>query len=239
MAFSQVPGIEPDTGSDLFMKRTLFSLLFVGVLIANTIPVSAQPHFSEPYDDHAFDRPPAPPPAPGVVVVESRPVVAVYYGPFEYLTDRFLDLCDVARIKVGAGGFGVNARATTLVQLGAVFTQGTYVGWERRSIGVWQEDRFAGGFSAAYQTTITTTFMQGNEFADPTSDWNRLFLDRGYVRNGTNLFDDGRNRPLSVAAEVHLGIGVDVAVYPEELIDFVLGIFTVDILADDLVNIPY
>ena len=33
---------------------------------------------------------------------------------------------------------------------------------------------------------------------------------------------------------MHLLLGVDVAVYPEELVDFVLGIFTVDILRDDL-----
>jgi len=149
-----------------------------------------------------------------------------------YVRDRALDFIDILRIKLQFGGIGAAARVTSLVQLGVVFTNGPAFGLERRAFGTWYEYKFAAGLSMAYQTDIETSYIWGNEFADPMSAWNQM-APRGYVRNGS-YWDDGRDRPFSIAAEAHLLIGADVAVYPEELLDFVLGFFTIDILQDDL-----
>lgn len=150
-----------------------------------------------------------------------------------YVQDRILDFTDFLRLKIGFGGIGFNARATTLVQVGAVYTDGVYAGFERRAVGVWREERYAGGLGPFYQTDIITTYYAGNEFADPLSPWNEVNPRRGYVRNDVG-WDDLRWRFLSVGAEVHLGVGVDVAVYVDEVFDFLFGFFMIDFLEDDL-----
>lgn len=149
-----------------------------------------------------------------------------------YMRDRALDFIDILRLKFHAGSFGVAARATTIAQIGLVYTDGPAFGLERRAFGSWWESRFAAGISAAYTTSINTHYAWGNEFADPMGAWNQMFH-RGYIRSG-DYWDDGRDRPLSIGAEAHFLIGVDGAVYPEEIADFILGIFTIDILEDDL-----
>jgi hypothetical protein len=149
-----------------------------------------------------------------------------------YVRDRALDFIDIVRFKLHAGSIGASVRATTLIQIGFVHTNGPVFGLERRAFGSWHEYRTSGGVSAAYQTDIETFYVWGNEFADPTSAWNNFFH-RGVIRNGS-YWDDGRDRPFSIGAEAHLGIGLDIGFYPGELLDFVLGIFTLDIMQDDL-----
>jgi hypothetical protein len=159
-------------------------------------------------------------------------------GPLLYLQDRFLDMADFLRLKIGVGGFGFNARGTALAQIGMVYTNGVFMGFDRRAWGIWREERYAWGFSLAYHTEIATTYYAGNEFADPLSPWNDLNPRRGYIRNDEG-WDDLRWRPFSAGAEVHFGIGVDVALYPEEVLDFVFGFFLIDFLHDDLANLEY
>ncbi|MFH0794050.1 MAG: hypothetical protein V2A74_08465 [bacterium] len=153
-----------------------------------------------------------------------------------YLRDRCLDFLDIFRVKVDAGAnVGAYAKATAIAQLGAVYTEGGTAGLERRAIGNWYENRLQYGISMAEVDEIETGFNNGNEFADPDSAWSKR-VDPKIVRNGVFYGDDGRDRFFAISAEVHLGLGVDVAIYPEELFDFIVGIFGVDIFYEDDVS---
>lgn len=221
----------------------ILTCLFVGCSLLLAAPALPADNFWEPYDDTVFDRPPGEPrhevrrdgrhdgPRRDQQTYEIRRP----RNPFlAYWQDRFLDFQDLFRFRVGFGGFGFHARVTSLAQVGFLYTNGYYFGMDRRAWGAWHEERFAAGVSVAFMTEITSTYRSGNEFANPNTDWNRLYPHRGYARNG-EYFDDGRWRFLSIAAELHLGIiGVDVAFYPDELFDFFLGFGMIDIFGDDL-----
>jgi hypothetical protein len=226
------------------MNRLLTIALVAGSLLFAAAPAAAQGDgYWEPYDDHAFDREPGErkdnrdgrdphqrrgPEGPTYEISRPRSRFLAYWQ------DRFYDIQDLIRLRVGMGGFGFHARVTAAAQVGFLYQNGYMFGIDRRAMGVWHEERFQAGLSFATMTEITTSYRAGNEFADPTSDWNALYPRRGYVRNG-EFFDDGRWRYLSCAAELHLGIiGLDVAVYPEELVDFILGFGMIDIFGDDL-----
>lgn len=160
-----------------------------------------------------------------------------------YFQDRANDFLDIFRFRLSAAreakGFGFHIRATCLAQVGALYFDGEHFGMDRRAIGVWREKRFAGGLSAVYFTDVTNDIVYGNRFTDVDDVWSEA-QERGIVRNNI-YWDDGRNHPFSIGAEVQLGIlpGVDIGVYPTELVDFVVGIFTLDPWGDDLMRIEY
>ena len=160
-----------------------------------------------------------------------------------YFQDRANDFLDIFRVRLSAArqakGFGFHIRATCVAQAGALYFEGEHFGLDRRAIGVWREKRFAGGLSAMYFTDITNDIVYGNRFTDVDDVWSET-QERGIVRNNI-YWDDGRNHPFSIGAEVQLGIlpGVDIGLYPTELVDFVVGIFTLDPWDDDLMRIEY
>lgn len=153
-----------------------------------------------------------------------------------YCADRGNDLLDVLRIRGGAPdggkGGGLKARVTSLAQVGYVYFDGTYAGMDRRGIGVVDERRREGGVSLAYGSYNNMEPRHGNFFLKTDTPWSML-EDRRLLRN-LPYWDDGRKRFLSVGAEVATPlVALDLGVYPEEALDFVLGFTTIDIFNDD------
>ena len=153
-----------------------------------------------------------------------------------YCADRGNDLMDVLRIRGGAPdggkGGGIKARVTSLAQVGYVYFDGTYAGMDRRGIGVVDERRREGGVSLLYGSYNNMEPRTGNFFLKTDTPWS-LLEDRRLLRN-LPYWDDGRKRFLSVGAEVAAPLAaVDLGVYPEEALDFVLGFTTIDIFNDD------
>lgn len=153
-----------------------------------------------------------------------------------YCKDRFHDGLDIFRLRAGfpndGKGVGVKARVTTLAQVGYVFFNGTYAGLDRRGVGVVDERRREYGISALYGSYNEMVPVYGNGFLKANSDWSEV-EDRRILRNLPH-WDDGRQRYLSVGAEVATPLlALDAGVYPEEVLDFALGFLTLDIYNDD------
>jgi len=153
-----------------------------------------------------------------------------------YCKDRFHDTLDLFRLRAGfprdGKAIGLKARVTSLAQVGYVAFDGTYVGLDRRGVGIVDERRREAGVSVAYGSYNEMEPTFGNGFLKSNSDWS-VVEDRRILRN-LPYWDDGRQRHLSVGAEVATPLfALDVGVYPEEALDFVLGIFAIDIFNDD------
>ncbi|CAN5346782.1 hypothetical protein BH09SUM1_BH09SUM1_32320 [soil metagenome] len=153
-----------------------------------------------------------------------------------YGADRGNDLLDIFRIRGGYAhkgkGAGIKARVTSLAQIGYVWFDGRYYGIERRGIGAVDEHRREGGVSLAYGSWNEMQAVAGNIFLKANTDWSEI-EDRRILRN-LPYWDDGRKRFFSVGAEVATPLlAVDLGVYPEEALDFVIGFTTIDIFNDD------
>ncbi len=162
-----------------------------------------------------------------------------YANPvLKYCRDRTYDFLDIFRLRLSAPkqaqGVGFHVRATSLAQVGVVHFAGEHFGIDRRAIGTWREQRTEGGFSLLYFSDIENDILWGNRFTDLGTSWSQV-VERGIVRNNV-YWDDGRHHPFSVGAELQVGLlpGIDVGLYPQEAIDFLLGFFTLDPWDDDL-----
>lgn len=159
-----------------------------------------------------------------------------FKGVGTYFQDRGNDLLDVFRLRVGAPAngraIGAKARATSLVQAGYVSFEGTYVGLDRRGVGIVDERRRESGVSLLYGSFNEMEPRWGNGFLKANTEWSKA-QDRRILRNLPH-WDDGRRRPLSLGAELALPIfAIDVGLYPEELLDFATGWLAIDLFADD------
>ena len=159
-----------------------------------------------------------------------------------YVRDRAFDLTDIFRFKVsvpeGNKSLGFHVKATSLAQVGLLHHDGHSVGMDRRVMGVWDETRTLYGVSLLTWTDIWRERVDGNQFADPNTPW-ALYARRSVVRAERNHWDDGRRSPLGLGMELHTAIlpGFDFGFYPLEVIDFVGGVFLLDIRRDDLARV--
>jgi hypothetical protein len=122
-----------------------------------------------------------------------------------YLPNRVLDLFDVVRLGVNAGpGFGAQAKATDAAQ--AMYLS-------RTSVGV--------GLQGLRHPPVHAG-VEGALGAGPLGE--DVTAGLGWYHSSTD-----------VRVEVHPAIvGAHVAVDPVEIVDFLLGLFTVDLRDDDL-----
>ncbi len=160
----------------------------------------------------------------------------VLSGPWTYVKDRFNDGLDIFRLRAGfpddGKGLGAKVRVTSLAQAGYIFFRGTYVGLDRRGVGVVNERRREGGVSLLYGSRNRMVPIAGNSYLKGNTDWSEI-EDRRIIRNLPH-WDDGRQRHLSIGAEVATPLfGLDVGLYPEEILDFALGFLIIDIYNDD------
>ena len=173
-----------------------------------------------------------------LVVMIFMAAVSAQANILGYFRDRGADFLDLFLLRISAPrripSIGFRARATALAQIGAIYFEGEHFGMDRRGIGVWRERRIQGGLSLLFFTSVQNDVIWGNYFLEENTPWMN-FEERGLVRNDI-CWDDGRKDFFSINAEVQLVFlpGLEAGVYPIELIDFVMGFFTLDPKNDDL-----
>jgi len=162
-------------------------------------------------------------------------------GIVSYFRDRGADFLDIFLFRIsaprGARGIGFRARATALAQVGAVYFEGEHFGIDRRGIGVWEERRKQGGISLLSFSSVENEIVWGNYFLKQDTPWMR-FQERGLIRNDV-YWDDGRKHFFSVSAEIQPSIlpGFEIGIYPVEILDFAVGLLTLDPQNDDLARV--
>jgi hypothetical protein len=144
----------------------------------------------------------------------------------QYFLHRFLDLVDIIDFSVGAGpGFLINVRATKLAQAVGGISDSWRVGFRGRSAGVWRETRRECGISLLYYQKVKRERITG---------WVESFRADEMDLDTADVYGGDKDRSFfGVGATIHAGILVDVNVRPMQAVDFVFGLFTIDVLDDD------
>ncbi|MBI4614579.1 MAG: hypothetical protein HY720_13295 [Planctomycetes bacterium] len=150
-------------------------------------------------------------------------------GPGGYFIGRCLDFADLLGLSVMYGvGLDVNARASKIAQVGAGWYDAhRRLGFIGRYPGYWSEERAEGGISLLYGHWLERRDLNG-----PITKYHPV----GFFPRGQNWdIQNGKDRTIDeVGGTAFAGfLGVDVHHRPVELIDFILGWFTVDIMDDD------
>ncbi|MCK6474647.1 MAG: hypothetical protein L6R28_23250 [Planctomycetes bacterium] len=143
-----------------------------------------------------------------------------------YFLHRFFDLMDIIDFSLGAGpGFLVNVRATKLAQFGGGYSKSWRVGMRGRSVGFWKEKRTEAGISLLYYQKMERERITG---------WVESIRAEEMDLDTAEVYGGDKDRSFTgVGFTVHAGILVDVNVRPMQAADFVLGLFTIDVLEDD------
>lgn len=143
-----------------------------------------------------------------------------------YFLSRWYDLIDIVDFSIGAGpGFLVNVRLTKLAQIGGGWSDSRRIGFRGRSAGVWREIRKEVGVSLLYYQKIEREKIAG---------WVETMRVEKMDLDTSDVYADNNDRSfLGVGATVHVGVLVDVNARPMQAVDFVLGLFTIDVLDDD------
>jgi hypothetical protein len=144
----------------------------------------------------------------------------------DYFLHRFLDLVDIIDFSIGAGpGFLINVRATKLAQAVGGISDSWRIGFRGRSAGVWREKRRECGVSLLYYQKVQRERITG---------WVESFRADEMDLDTADVYGGDKDRAFTgIGATIHVGILVDVNVQPMQAVDFILGIFTIDVLDDD------
>ncbi len=150
-----------------------------------------------------------------------------------YVWARVRDVGDIVTLKLGWGNhrsIGFQAKATSLVQVGA----GNFEGWvfavDRGCVGTMKEAEMELGISVFYLGWIARQVVWETEDAERR---NVFFGDIGEKKEITleemRMYDDENSHPLQVGAQVQLPVlpKVELFVNLGEIPDFVLGIFNI------------
>ena len=133
---------------------------------------------------------------------------------------------DIVDFSLGAGpGFLIHVRATKLAQAIGGWSDSWRVGFRGRSVGVWREKRREAGVSLLYYQKVERERITG---------WVESMRADAMDLDTAEVYGGDKDRSfLGCGVTIHAGILVDVNVRPMQAVDFVLGLFTIDILDDD------
>lgn len=150
-------------------------------------------------------------------------------GPGGYFIARGLDFCDLLGFSVMYGvGLDVNARASKMFQVGAGWYDAhRRLGFIGRYPGYWSEERAEGGISLLYGH-----WLERHDLNGPV----KMYHPVGFFPRGNNWdIQNGKDRTIDeVGGTVFAGFfGVDAHHRPVELVDFIFGWFTLDVMSDD------
>jgi hypothetical protein len=153
-----------------------------------------------------------------------------------YTTDRLNDLTDVCQAKVVLGE-GVDLSGRVLwVALGGGYSDSVSAGFGNRGYGVWQGKRIDAQVLLPYVHTEEVDPLAGNIESYGIGDRGLVesWPPAGKKHEFFRLTDEETYESylrLGVTAQFFLGF--DAEVRPVEIIDFLLGIFTIDFRNDD------
>jgi hypothetical protein len=152
-----------------------------------------------------------------------------------YFVNRFRDLADILTLKLGWGNYrsiGVQARVTTLAQVGIGNFEGWVVAIDRGCVGVMKEAVLEGGVSIFYPSFIARKVRWQTEEAERK---NIFFGDVGEEKNELTkedllYYDDENAHPLTVTAQVQLPClpRIELTLNLGEIPDFVISLFGID-----------
>ncbi len=163
-------------------------------------------------------------------------------GTLGYAPARFYDFLDILELNLGIDSkfslFAVGSVEPIAVGLGLYESE--KFGFDGRMAGQWKESRAE--VDLAIESFVQYKKEPGwgnrylfNPYYSPfenkvEGDDEFLFYRWGFSQR---LYDHER-RFLDITAEAHLlVIGVDIGVSPIELMDFLFGLFTIDVISDD------
>jgi hypothetical protein len=143
--------------------------------------------------------------------------------------DRWLDLMDVASWNLDFGrGFGFNAHATELVQVGLNWWDGKSWGMRGRTWGVWDTHEVDRGLGPFYWIEYSRNPVWGTQ----------SLFDHDYKYTGWDLQEKEFSKVThgdwsEVGALAHVfALGFSVAVSPIEVVDFVAGLDPIGLVAN-------
>ncbi len=162
--------------------------------------------------------------------------------PLGYAPARLYDFMDIFELNAGFDLTFDNIYGSVAIEplaVGGGYYESDKLGMDGRIFGRWKETRTEIGFIIDCLVHYEKTPRRGNRylfddlyspFTSSTSDEYIPFKEWGLSHR---IFDMERN-PLDITAELYLFfIGLDVGISPQEILDFVLGIFTFDGVSDD------
>jgi|GEM_PF-2388545 len=151
-----------------------------------------------------------------------------------YFQDRLLDILDVFILNFAAGeGILVHAMGTKIGQAGiGIMADCDKYGFVGRSFGRWWEERGEIGVSLAYISNSHRKPLIYNKFL---YDWcvdskKDEVSDIDIFRNTDRDFWD-----ISVTVHIFF-FGFEIGFRPKEFFDALLGLLTIDFMADDMIN---
>jgi hypothetical protein len=188
--------------------KTYFALLLaMSLLVSVGSAQSGRVIYEYPYDEG-----------------DKRPTLAGKI--LKYPVNLFLDAIDIVDFNLGFGfGFHVNAHATRALQVGFGASTTSEIGAApgKREFGIYQET----------QSEFSLLMLSLNTFRNTTTGV-------GNVRDYWSATEPDR---LYLIKRSYLGIGADITAaivsigmefHPDEMVDFVLGIFFLDIMGDNI-----
>jgi hypothetical protein len=148
-------------------------------------------------------------------------------GTGDYLSDRGGDLVDILQLHVMAGKVGaIQVDATRYLSVGATYEDDAWAwGLHNRGVGQWNEDIMAWGLLLGRHDENR---VKGIPRVSGSYGWD-FSSDTSYQHADPSNHLDW----LTFRGTVALGIGLDVELKVGEAIDFVLGIFMIDVANDD------
>jgi len=164
-------------------------------------------------------------------------------GPkkLNYLSARFFDMMDILELNMGVDS-QVSLYAVASVEpfaVGGGLYDGEKLGMDGRLFGQWSEKRMEidlaiEGFVRYNKTPNAGNSYLRDAFYSPHS--NTLSTDDAFYKDWglSPRYDDHEKRILDITAEVHLiALGIDVGISPVETLDFITGLFGIDVICND------
>jgi hypothetical protein len=151
-----------------------------------------------------------------------------------YFKDRGNDFVDIFSMSFYFGlGVVANVRATQFLQAGGLWFNGSRVGFIGREYGSWAQSSMELGFPGMYIRDIQMKPQGGNAKVVNTARGQSWIFH--LLGDEDKPFDSGYDRKVwQVGATGVAGlVGIDFSVNLEELLDFLLGWFSMDISRDD------
>lgn len=152
-----------------------------------------------------------------------------------YLNNRVLDAWDMFTVQAMYGeGFMGNVRITKLCQIGGGFYNAEVLGFFGRQAGHYWETRNEWGISFLYLTDYSKTLREGNSYMEYyfSRGAEQPQVLRNHRREDIFLGDD--RHWLSCGLTVFpMGFGFNIEFRTIECVDFIGGLFFVDLMRDD------
>ena len=171
-------------------------------------------------------------------------------GPLSYPAARAYDFLDILEVNVGAGVGLQAAVEITPIRIGYGYYDTAKFGTMGRSVGIWDEDRREFWFGHTFLFWQKNPCF-GNAYLFEPDELHRMNKKRSADDHSrvrfyekwcwTTRYEDWERPWLDCVLEAHaLFLGAEVAVSPQELADFVLGLFMIDTIShDDWVGVPH